>query len=196
MQRHVANDQPFEAAADNSRSAKAELGLLRDVLRLLPTGVTVQDEHGDFLIVNDAAAAQLGLADDASNGQSAQFDQRREAGYDVLRAGQPAITEECHDDGNAKQVLLTSHRPVRIGGRDLLITSSADISEQRAFEDQLFRSAYYDELTGLPSRRVIEHRANGLLRSKDGEAKFAEHKVRTAKNGLMPSPTSNAMQSK
>src|SRR5215475_5545420 len=95
MQRHVANDPPFEAAADHPRSAEAELGLLRDVLRLLPTGVTVQDERGDFLIVNDAAAAQLGLAGDASAGRSLQLDQRREAGCDALRAGQPAITRNA-----------------------------------------------------------------------------------------------------
>jgi diguanylate cyclase (GGDEF)-like protein len=173
MQRHVANDPPFEAAGDCPRSAEAELGLLRDVLRLLPTGVTVQDGRGDFLIVNDAAAAQLGLANDALAGRSLQLDQRREAGCDVLRARQPAIVEECHDDGKARQVLLTSHRPVRIGGRDLLLSSSADVSEQKAFEDLLFRSAYYDELTELPSRRVIEHRANGLLRADGAETKFA-----------------------
>ena len=173
MQRHVVNNQPLEAAAESPRSAEAELGLLRDVLRLLPTGVTVQDEQGDFLIVNDAAAAQLGLADGASAGRSTQLEQRREAGCDVLRAGQPAITEERHDDGTARQVLLTSHRPVRIGGRDLLLSSSADISEQKAFEDLLFHSAYYDELTELPSRRVIEHRANNLLRSDSTEKKFA-----------------------
>ena len=173
MQRHAANVPPFETAADSPRSAEAELDLLRDVLRLLPTGVTVQDKHGDFLIVNDTAAAQLGLADNASARRSLQLDQRREAGYDVLRTGQPVITEECHEDGRAKQVLLTSHRPVRIGGRDFLISSSADISEQKAFEDQLFRSAYYDELTELPSRRVMEHRANGLLRGGSAEAKFA-----------------------
>jgi diguanylate cyclase (GGDEF)-like protein len=173
MQRHVVNNQPFEAAADSPRSAEAELGLLRDVLRLLPTGVTVQDEQGDFLIVNEAAAAQLGLAAGASAARPAQLEQRREAGCDVLRAGQPAITEECHDDGKARQVLLTSHRPVRIGGCDLLLSSSADISEQKAFEDLLFRSAYYDELTELPSRRVIEHRANNLLRGDGTEEKFA-----------------------
>jgi c-di-GMP phosphodiesterase Gmr len=173
MQRHVANDSPFEATADSPRSAEGELGLLREVLRLLPTGVTVQDAQGDFLIVNDAAAAQLGLADEASGERAVQFDQRREAGCDVLRGGEPSITEECHDDGKAKQVLLTSHRPVRIGGRELLISSSADISEQKAFEDQLFRSAYYDELTELPSRRVIEHRANRLLQRDGAGTKFA-----------------------
>jgi c-di-GMP phosphodiesterase Gmr len=63
-----------------------------------------------------------------------------------------------------QQVFLTAHRPVRIADRNLLLSSSADLSEQKAVEDQLFRSAYYDELTGLPMRRVIEHRANTLLR--------------------------------
>src|SRR6202000_489707 len=119
------------------------------------------------------AAAQLGLGDDASAMHSPQLDQRREVGCDVLRAGEPAVAEECHDDGTAKQVLLTSHRPVRIGGRDLLISSSAAISEQKAVAGPAFRSAYYDELTELPSRRVIEHRANGLLQRDGAEARFA-----------------------
>ena len=39
-------------------------------------------------------------------------------------------------------------------------------------EDHLFRSAYYDELTGLPMRRVIEHRANSLL-LREAQGRFA-----------------------
>src|SRR6185312_6954041 len=173
MQRHAANELP-EAARDAGATgaADAELRLLRDVLRLLPAGVTVLDEHGRLVIVNDAAARQLGLAGSGPSVSSQLVDQRREAGLQCLRAGRALVTEEAIDDGKVRQVLLTSHQPVRIDGRDLLISSSADISEQKAFEDQLFRSAYYDELTELPSRRVIEHRANNLLRA-DGAEKFA-----------------------
>ena len=72
-----------------------------------------------------------------------------------------------------KQTLLTAHRPVRIADRTLLLSSSADISAQKAIEAQLFRSAYYDELTGLPARRVIEHRANNLLQRDKTQARFA-----------------------
>jgi cyclic di-GMP phosphodiesterase Gmr len=162
--------KPPKAAteADDPR----ELDLLREVLRLLPAGVTVQDEHGRLLIVNDAAAEQLGLADGGAGTRQPQFEQRLDTARDLLRARQAAVTEECFDDGKVKQIWLTSHRPVQLGGRDLLISSSADISEQKAFEDQLFRSAYYDELTGLPSRRVIEHRANSLIQP-DAGTKFA-----------------------
>ena len=141
----------------------SELDILRDVFRMLPNGVTVQDEQGRFLLMNDAAAA-LSPQD---------LDHRRETGIALLRSGRTVVAEENLTKGEAKQVLLTTHQPVRIADRDLLLSSSADISEQKAVEDQLFRSAYYDELTDLPTRRVIEHRANSLLRRDKAPAGFA-----------------------
>ncbi len=158
---------------DNELAADSELSILRDVFRMLPGGVTVQDEQGRFLLVNDAAAAQLGIAASEPAAPSIELDQRREAGLELLRTGRPAISEEISNNGALKQVFLTSHRPVRIADRNLLLSSSADISEQKALEDQLFRSAYYDELTDLPSRRVIEHRANSLLKREQPHGKFA-----------------------
>src|SRR5262249_46231346 len=168
--------------AAEPHAADAELSLLRDVLRMLPSGVTVQDEHGNLLLINDTAAAQLGvsksdLQSDLQSGPSVppsrHLKQRRDCGLELLSQGRQAIIEECVDDGQTRQVLLTAHRPIRVADRNLLISSSADISEQKAFEDQLFRSAYYDELTDLPTRRVIEHRANSLLTRDDGATRFA-----------------------
>jgi c-di-GMP phosphodiesterase Gmr len=154
--------------ADDRDKADSDLDLLREVLRLLPAGVTVQDEDGRLVLMNDDAAMQFGIAD-AHQHQATepprQLDDRRETCRELLRAGQPAVVEESIGNG---PVLLTAHRPVRIGGRNLMISSSADISAQKAFEDQLFRSAYYDELTDLPTRRVIEHRVNSLLREGPG----------------------------
>ena len=147
--------------AGNEGALNTELSILRDVLRLLPTGVTVQDEHGNFLLVNDAAAALLDIA--AAAPAPSQLSERHQTCLELLRSGSAAVLEEAMTSGAAKHVFLTSHRPARIGGRNLLLSSSADITEQKAFEDALFRSAYYDELTGLPTRRVIEHRVNTLL---------------------------------
>ncbi|WP_407149339.1 putative bifunctional diguanylate cyclase/phosphodiesterase [Bradyrhizobium sp. ORS 86] len=161
--------QPGVSATGNESISSNELHILRDLLRLLPTGVTVQDEHGEFLVVNEAAAAQLQLA--AS--QPSAIDDRHEASLDMLRDGRPVVIEETLTCGASKHVFLTSHRSVQIAGRTLLISSSTDISAQKAFEDQLFRSAYYDELTGLPTRRVIEHRVNSLIRSDGSHDQFA-----------------------
>jgi c-di-GMP phosphodiesterase Gmr len=157
--------------ADHEGAFASELSILRDVFRLLPTGVTVQDESGDFLLVNDAAAALLQMA--ASAPAPSQANDRRNTCLELLRAGRPAVLEESMTAGAVKQVFLTSHRPIRIAERNLLLSSSADITEQKAFEDQLFRSAYYDELTGLPARRVIEHRVNSLLQRETIQGHFA-----------------------
>jgi c-di-GMP phosphodiesterase Gmr len=159
---------------ESERADVNELSILRDVLKMLPTGVTVQDEHGRFLLMNDAAAAQLRIAGVETDAVlSKELDRRRETCLELLRTGCAAVAEECLTSGAARQVLLTSHRPVRIAERNLLLSSSADISEQKAIEDQLFRSAYYDELTELPTRRVIEHRANSLLQRREPHGRFA-----------------------
>ncbi|MET4386819.1 cyclic di-GMP phosphodiesterase Gmr [Bradyrhizobium sp. F1.4.3] len=155
------NDSKYSSASE------AELGFLKEIVKLLPAGLTVQDAQGKLLLVNDAAATQLGMDGHRSSPDLAQ---RRDACRRALTAGQAVVTEEALHDAPARQVLLTTHRPVRLAGQDLLISTSADITEQKNFEDQLFRSAYFDELTGLPSRRVIEHRANNLLtRDRAGE---------------------------
>jgi c-di-GMP phosphodiesterase Gmr len=170
MQNRTQYDMQTAAlAAEDELVGESELGILKDVFRMLPSGVTVQDEQGRFLLMNDAAAAQLGIV---PAGPSMQLDHRRQNGIELLRIGRAVVAEECFTSGPVKQVLLTSHRPVRIADRNLLLSSSADISEQKALEDQLFRSAYYDELTELPTRRVIEHRANSLLQRAE-TGKFA-----------------------
>ncbi|WP_375308969.1 EAL domain-containing protein [Bradyrhizobium sp. A11] len=157
------NDNEYSGATE------AELGFLKEIVRMLPAGLTVQDADGELLLVNDAAAAQLGI--DGSR-PSPDLAPRREACRRALSAGQAVVMEEALHGGAARQVLLTTHRPVRLAGRELLISASSDITEQKNFEDQLFRSAYFDELTGLPSRRVIEHRANSLL-AENGGGRFA-----------------------
>ena len=164
----------FQAAATQAAEEAAfdsELNILRDVFRLLPTGVTVQDEQGEFLLVNDAAAALLQMA--AAAPVASQLNERQDTCLELLRTGSPAVLEEAVSDGQTKQVFLTSHRPVRIAERNLLISSSADITEQKLLEDNLFRSSYYDELTGLPTRRVIEHRVNNLLKRDTAQGHFA-----------------------
>ena len=166
--------QTAATEADGALAGDTELSILRGVFKMLPAGVTVQDEQGRFLLVNDVAAEQLGIVvDGPAAPDSKQLTHRRETGLELLRTGRPAVAEEWVTDGEVKQLLLTAHRPVRIGDRNLLLSSSADISEQKAIEAQLFRSAYHDELTGLPARRVIEHRADDLLQRDEPHGRFA-----------------------
>ena len=150
--------------------ARAELSFLSDVVKMLPAGVTVQDENGRFVLMNDAAAAHLGFSDAVPFVvPSDSLESRREVGLALLRDGRGLVTEEAVRNASDKQILLTTHQPVSISDRRFLLSSSADISDQKAFEDELFRAAYYDELTSLPARPVLEHRVNGLLKRGTGE---------------------------
>ncbi len=170
-------DHHFPQLAAHTETAAAlerDIDILRDVLRMLPMGVTVQDEEGRFLLINDTAAAQLGIGDgQPSERVELQLRERQKAGRELLGAGHAAIAEANVIGSKGEQVLLMAHRPVRIGEHNLLLSSSADISEQKAFEDHLFRSAYFDELTGLPIRRVIERRAKGLMQGDPPACRFA-----------------------
>jgi diguanylate cyclase (GGDEF)-like protein len=172
MQDRPTQDLRTTATESNRELAAAtELQILRDVLTMLPTGVTLQDEEGRFLLVNDAAAAQLGIIAGAPTASKAA-NARRDAGIEILRSDRAAIIEEAVSGSMGNQVLLTALRPVRIADRHLLLSSSTDISGQKAIEEQLSRSAFFDALTDLPKRQVIEHRANRLLQ-RDPEGRFA-----------------------
>jgi c-di-GMP phosphodiesterase Gmr len=158
----------------------SELGILREIVKLLPASVTVQDEHGNFLLVNDAAAIQFKTpaADFIATPPGVDFssqeaNRRRNDGVDLLRAGRPVISEESITDGRVNRTFLTSHRPVRISDRSLLLSSSVDLTDQKTVEDGLFRRAYFDELTGLPTRRVIEQHATALVRQEGVPCRFA-----------------------
>jgi diguanylate cyclase (GGDEF)-like protein/PAS domain S-box-containing protein len=147
------------------------LDFLNEVVGGLPTGVTVQDEGGNFLFVNDAAAAQFNVSADellsipaGQNLPSTALNDRRDYAVSVLQSDVPRVSEETVRSRNNTRTFLTVHRPTRIGSRKLLLSSSIDFTEQKAIQDELFRCAYYDELTGLPTRRVIEQRANALIR--------------------------------
>lgn len=156
----------------------SELSLLHEIVRKLPASVTVQDENGRFLLVNDAAAVQFNtqVADFLATPPDVAFssqeaNRRREDGIGLLRSGRTATTEENATAAN--RVFLTSHRPIRIAERNLLLSSSVDFTDQKAIEQELYRRAYFDELTGLPSRRVIEQHVTALLRRDDMPPRFA-----------------------
>jgi cyclic di-GMP phosphodiesterase Gmr len=59
------------------------------------------------------------------------------------------------------------HRPLTLSGRQALLTSTIDVTAQKARERELFRLAYYDELTGLATRRLVESRVAELVVADD-----------------------------
>lgn len=158
----------------------ARLDFLSEVVRSLPASVTVQDERGNFVFVNDAAAAQFNMSAHDIVGavpgaafRCKELNDRRDLVAGVLQSGRVRTSEERIRTDLASKVYLTTHRPVQVSNRQLLLSSSIDVSQQKAIEEELFRCAYYDELTDLPTRRVIEQRVGSLIREQESSARFA-----------------------
>ena len=156
----------------------SNLNALRDIVMMLPASVTVQDGHGNFVLVNEAAAEQFGIASQALvAGPMPTWPQaavkRRDAAPDILHAGRVLLCEEAVDSGQGMRLFRTTHRPIMVSGHRLLLSSAIDLTEQKATEDELFRRAFFDELTGLPNRALIEHRVNELLAKDEAGSRFA-----------------------
>jgi diguanylate cyclase (GGDEF)-like protein/PAS domain S-box-containing protein len=160
--------------------AARELEMLREIVRMLPASVTVQDDQGDFLLVNDAAAIQFNASADQFNRPDPQSDflvqaltHRRKTALDLLQSGRSAVFEERVNSERDRRVFLTTHRPVRIGDRSVILSSATDVSRQKEMEEELFRRAYYDELTDLPTRRVIEKHVGDIIGHSGETSHFA-----------------------
>jgi diguanylate cyclase (GGDEF)-like protein/PAS domain S-box-containing protein len=162
------------------QSARAANRLLQEVLDYLPVGVTVQDTNGRFILVNATAAAILATPADVLIGASPtdflpehEAAQRRQWEVDLLQSGRSLSAEENVDDGTGERTWLTSHMPVQICDRPLLLSSSLDITERKQIERQLARQAHFDELTGLPNRIFIQRHIEERLQRKDSSSRFA-----------------------
>lgn len=167
-------DAPELPAMRLNQSPAADSKLFETVLRALPSAVTVLDEQGRLVFANDAASEhepQLLLGTNSSTNEITRL--RQAEGLALLRDGVAATREERTGSHATARTLLTAHKPIEIADRKLLLSSSLDITPQKTLEKELFRRAYFDELTGLPNRTVIEHRVNALLHDTDAPHRFA-----------------------
>jgi c-di-GMP phosphodiesterase Gmr len=160
--------------------AAEDRALYRELIDLLPISLTVQDEDGRFILVNAVAAANLATpAQDLLGSSPADFlppeeaAQRREWEIGLMQSGTPLTTEDRYADPAGERIWLTSHKPVHILDRKLLMSSSLDISDRKQVEDELARRAYFDDLTGLPNRTLIERCVEEAIRRDEGQSRFA-----------------------
>src|SRR5262249_55948488 len=145
--------------------------LYRALIDLLPISLTVQDEDGRFMLVNAVAATNLAMTAQELVGSSpADFlppeeaAQRREWEIGLMQSGALLTTEDSFADPAGEPPWLTTRKPVHILDRRLLMSSSLDISDRKRMEDELARRAYFDDLTGLPNRTLIEERVEDAIR--------------------------------
>jgi diguanylate cyclase (GGDEF)-like protein/PAS domain S-box-containing protein len=114
------------------------------ILDTLPISVFVKDETQHYLMVNDYAAAFIGVPKEQVRGRTdydlfpAQTSERlRDADQSVIDGLTHVIDENVVTLRGAEFFLLAHKRGVELGGRRLLIGASIDISSRRLAEQRL-----------------------------------------------------------
>ncbi len=147
--------------------------LLRGLFELCPVGIALNDlESGRFIDINDAIVQQTGYTREELLAMTfweltprEHHDSSRrnlERMVDCGRYG-PYEKENIRKDGSRFPVLLSGMTATDLTGRRLAWSIVQDITEQKAAEAQIIRQAHYDELTGLPNRRLFQERLEAAL---------------------------------
>jgi cyclic di-GMP phosphodiesterase Gmr len=170
----------LDNARQNEREARQGLAVLNEIVNLLPVGVTLQAENGSFLFANNAAAEQFAApgetlteASCSSPPLSEEASSRRGRGVGLIERGGPITTEERLVNRLGERTLLTTHKPVRIRDEVLLLSTSLDITDRKQAEEELSRRAYFDELTRLPNRCLIQEHVEQVLAQPKGRFALA-----------------------
>lgn len=176
-----------ELESDSPNYARPESALteqinpfLTGVFDQLPFSVTVQDEGGNFVVVNETAAANLGMSVQALTGASpadflpeSEAAMRREWEQRLFKQKRAVTIETDIVQSDGTHSWLTTYRPTRILNRDLLITSAFDVTWYKQAERQLAERVHIDDLTNLPDRSHIQHHVEAAIQGDDGTLCFA-----------------------
>ncbi|WP_432263256.1 bifunctional diguanylate cyclase/phosphodiesterase [Cupriavidus sp. TMH.W2] len=147
------------------------------VIQQLTDGLYVRDKNGLILVANKQFARFFGVSSERELVGSHISDLNPHASAELLMQlndevlsarGKPYTIEletQC-PNGSAIPIEYTLSA-VEISGEQFILGQMRDISARRIYENQLVKQATFDEITGLPNRRVyIDRLSNALHRSK------------------------------
>jgi diguanylate cyclase (GGDEF)-like protein len=132
-------------------------------------GVCALDALGNLIFVNPAAADMVELPDPGEDGNAARpapdflLGPAREA----MRTGRTIREDDARfrtRQGGTIPVAYTASSVMSNQTPAGAVITFRDITERKAFEDELHHHAFYDSLTGLANRRLLVERLDQALR--------------------------------
>lgn len=156
--------------AELYQQVQVERERLSSITLNIGEGVCAISADGMLTFVNRAAADMMelpSLNDPVNGGALTAPDFLLAPAFEAMRTGQ-AIRE--HDalfrgiNGDAIPVAYTASAIMTDGTPSGAVITFRDITERKAFEDELHQHAFYDSLTGLANRRLLVERLEQALR--------------------------------
>ena len=137
-------------------------------------GVCAIDATGGLTFVNRAAAdlielpsLDIAIDDPVSDGAPMAPDFLLEPAREAMRTGRAVREDDARfrgKNGGIIPVAYTASAVLGDGTPSGAVIAFRDITERKAFEDELHQHARYDSLTGLANRRLLVERLDQALR--------------------------------
>ncbi|HXW47296.1 MAG TPA: EAL domain-containing protein [Streptosporangiaceae bacterium] len=156
------------------QQVRVERERLSSITLNIGEGVCAIDAGGDLTFVNPAAADMIGLpvvdarTDEKLAGVALTApDFLLVPAIEAMRTGRTIREDDARfrsRNGSAIPVAYTASAVITAGKPSGAVIAFRDISERKAFEDELQHHACYDSLTGLANRRLLVERLDQALR--------------------------------
>lgn len=137
-------------------------------------GVCALDAEGRLTFVNRAAADLIELPwrditidDPLSDGAPLAPDFLLGPAREVMRTGRTVRADDARFRGKNDSIVPVAYTASAVmadGAPSGVVIAFRDITERKAFEDELHRHAFFDSLTGLANRRLLVERLEQALR--------------------------------
>jgi diguanylate cyclase (GGDEF)-like protein len=160
--------------AELYQQVHAERERLSSITLNIGEGVCAIAADGQLTFVNRAAAdmielLSLGITTDneVSDGARMAPDFLLIPACEAMRTGRTIREDDARfrgKDGGAIPVAYTASAVMSGGTASGAVIAFRDITERKAFEDELHQHAFYDSLTGLANRRLLVERLDQALR--------------------------------
>jgi diguanylate cyclase (GGDEF)-like protein/PAS domain S-box-containing protein len=160
--------------AELYRQVHVERERLSSITLNIGEGVCALDADGRLTFVNRAAAEMIELPslditidDPLSDGALTAPDCLLVPAREAMRTGRTIREDDarfCGKNGGTIPVAYTASAVMGDGSPSGAVIAFRDITERKAFEDELQHHAFYDSLTGLANRRLLVERLDQALR--------------------------------
>ena len=168
---------------ESQKLLNREQSLMRGLIGSLPDLISFKDVQGRYLGCNHAFEQYVGLTEQELKGKMDQelkgnFKPSDIAGLDeqeIIASGKVYSQDEWVVYPDGSKVL---HETIKKtfdgldGTRYGLMSVSRDITERKNQEEQIQRLAFYDSLTQLPNRRMLQDRLQLMVTTSSREERF------------------------
>jgi diguanylate cyclase (GGDEF)-like protein/PAS domain S-box-containing protein len=138
---------------------------LRKLFEAIPEAVTVHDEEGNILHINDVGAKRLEWTVEDLVGRNLREIVNPENAAVISDNVRKARTdgscsfETTYISRTGRHIVAeVNERPIELEGKGVILSVARDITERKRAEQQLAHMATHDALTGLPNRVLFNDR--------------------------------------